>query len=662
MDTAKRIKELTDLINYHANKYYNEDSPEISDYEYDRLYKELQALEQSHPELRLSHSQTSRIGGGVLDKFEKVNHIVPLKSLEDVFTHSELEDFIRRVKNTVPDACFVVEYKVDGLSVALEYENGIFVRGATRGNGTTGEDVTLNLRTIASVPLKLNEGYPPRLVVRGEVYMPKSVFNRLNAEREDRGEALFANPRNAAAGSLRQLDSRITASRSLDIIVFNVQYSEGAEIPQLHSLSLTYLKGLGFKVSPQYPVFTEARDIISSVEENGENRGSLPFEIDGAVIKVESFSHREALGELSNLPKWAVAYKYPPEEKQTRLSSIEINVGRTGVLTPTAVLEPVRLAGTTVSRAALHNQDYITSKDIRVGDMVTVRKAGDIIPEIITSDPSSRSADSTPYLIPRICPSCGSPIHESADEAALRCVNSACPAQLERNIIHFVSRATMNIDGLGEALVSMLINNGLVKDVSDLYYLKKEQLEVLERMGEKSASNLIAAIENSKTAGLARLITALGIRNIGEKAARTLASHFGDIERLFSATPEQLLQLEDFGAVMASSVYDFFALSGTRGIVDRLRAAGVKTSEDRAEPKGAKFEGLTFVLTGTLPTLTRQQAEEIILSQGGKTSSSVSKKTSYVLCGEDAGFKLTKAQQLGVSVIDEEAFLSMIKQ
>jgi DNA ligase (NAD+) len=649
----KEIKELREKIEYHSRKYYVEDAPEISDYEYDKMFYTLVRLEEENPEFADVNSPTRRVGGKALDKFEKITHTYPLKSLSDVFSYEELGDFVRKIKADYPDAEFSVECKIDGLSVAIHYENGELVYGATRGDGLVGELVTENIRTIGSVPLKIE--YTGTLEVRGEVYMPKSSFEKVNAEREENGEALFANPRNAAAGSLRQLDSKIAASRGLDIFVFNLQYCD--KNFNSHNETFDFMRENGFKVIPFAKVVSEFDEIIDTIKEIGEKRGTLPFDIDGMVIKVNSLSLREEIGEGSGTPKWAVAYKFPPEEKETELLSIDIQVGRTGVLTPIANLSPVRLAGTTVSRATLHNLDFIRERDIRVGSTVTVRKAGDIIPEIV----SAKHTEGLPmYNFPESCPACGEKVSRG-EEAAIRCTNSACPAQLRRNLVHFASKGAMDIDGFGPAVADALCDKGLVKNVADIYYLKEEDLISLERMGEKSVKNLLNAIENSKTRGLAKLIYALGIGQIGDKTADSLAQNYTDIEDFFTVSAEQLVEIDDIGDIVSKCVCDFFAHPSTRETIDRLKDAGVVTASAKKEKKDNRFEGITFVLTGTLPTLTRSEAEEIIISHGGKTSSSVSKKTGIVLAGAEAGSKLTKAEQLGVKIIDEEEFRRLIQ-
>ena len=655
MEKIKQIiEELRKTLEYHAYRYYVMDAPEISDYEYDRLFRELQELEAAHPELDDPDSPTHRVGGAALDKFEKVRHTVPLGSLTDVFSFEELEAY---VKTAGENDAFSVEAKIDGLSVALRYENGRFVRGATRGDGVVGEDVTANLRTVGSIPLTIP--YTGTLEVRGEVYLPRDRFEKLNARREERGEPRFANPRNAAAGSLRQLDPRIAAERGLDIFIFNLQACD--KTFERHDESLSFLQELGFKVIPLRRTLTGFKAIAEQVRAIGEQRDSLPYDIDGAVIKENLLSRRAELGETANTPKWAVAYKYPPERKETVLTDIVVQVGRTGVLTPNAVLEPTRLAGTTVSRATLHNADFIREKDIRIGDSVWVQKAGDIIPEVVSVNFAKRRADALPYRMPAVCPSCGEPVVSDPEEAAVRCTNAACPAQRVRNVSYFASRPAMNIDGLGEAIVAQLCDSGLVERVSDLYHLTAEQLAALDRMGEKSAANLIAAIEASKTRGPERLLCALGIRQVGEKAAKALMDHFSDIEALFTASEEDLTAIDDVGRITARNIIDFFSHPQTRAMIDDMKAHGVVTERIAAAHVGDLLEGMTFVLTGTLPTMTREEASALIEQNDGKTSSSVSKKTTYVLAGRDAGSKLTKAEALGVPILSEEDLLAMLR-
>ena len=669
MEIEQRINYLRKIIAYHSKRYYENDAPEISDFEYDKLFEELKSLEEKYPEYYSSVSPTQRVGGRALDKFEKVKHEVKMASLTDVFSFEELRDFIRRVKNEVGDNTeFSVEPKIDGLSVSLKYENGLLTVGATRGDGTTGEDVTANIKTIRSIPLELNE--PSSITVRGEVYMPHKSFEKLNREKEENGENLWANPRNAAAGSLRCLDSKETAKRGLDIFVFNYQTGELTGV-STHKDTIEKIQSLGFKTIPLLYVGSDEDEIVNAVIKLGENRPSLDFDIDGTVIKVNSLEKRKELGEGTSTPKWAVAYKFPPEQKKTKLLDIVIQVGRTGVLTPNAVLEPVKLAGTSVSRATLHNIDIIKEKDIRIGDTVIVQKAGDIIPEVVSSVKETRTGDEMPYNMPEECPSCGGSLtYDDADDfiddgedftlGALRCTNPFCPAQLERNIAHFASKKAMNIEGVGGKLVKALLENNLIHDASDLYYISKDEIAALDRMGEKSAENFVKAIEASKEMGLARLIYALGIRHIGEVASSELASKFGTIDALFVATEDEIKEIGDFGDVMAKSVVDFFKKEETKYIIEKLKNAGVKTSEEIKELSN-EFEGLTFVLTGTLENMTRDEAAEMIKARGGKVSSSVSAKTSYVLAGEAAGSKLTKAQALGVKIIDKEEFLNMCK-
>lgn len=653
----RRIDELRELLAHHSFLYYVEDAPQISDYEYDKLFYELVALEEKYPEFDSPTSPTKRVGGKALDKFEKVTHAVKMGSLADVFSYDEVRDFVAKTNEKLGKATvFSVEPKIDGLSVSLVYENGRFSLGSTRGDGTVGENVSENLKTVRTIPMKTKDALP-HLEVRGEVYMPREAFAALNEKREAEGEQLFANPRNAAAGSLRQLDSKVTASRRLDIFVFNVQAAEGIEFSS-HIDSLEYLKSQGFHIIDGIRRASSAGEIISAIEEIGAARDNLPYDIDGVVIKADSLAERKLLGENISTPKWAIAYKFPPEQKQTKLTDIIIQVGRTGVLTPNARLEPVRLAGTVVSRATLHNIDFIRERDIRIGDTVTLQKAGDIIPEIICVDKSKRNGSEVPYEMPTLCPSCGEPVIRD-DEAATRCTNASCPAQLERHITHFASRDAMNIDGMGPAVVRLLIASGLIHNVADIYSLSAGEIEGLDRMGKKSAENLIAAIERSKSAGLDKLIYALGIRQVGEKAARSLAEAFPDIELLFSASEEQISAIYDFGDISAHYIVNFFAHPQTRVLVDELKSRGVKTTYE-VQKRGNIFEGMTFVLTGTLPTMRRDEASRLIEENGGKVSSSVSAKTSMVLAGEDAGSKLTKAQSLGVRIISEEELLSML--
>lgn len=667
MSTVFNIKEKLDnlrrTVAYHAKRYYVYDSPEISDFEYDRLFRELQELEAQYPEFDSPTSPTKRVGGAVLDKFEKYEHIYPLRSLTDVFTFDELRAFTSRVRGSFPDAVFSVEPKIDGLSVALTYENGVFTVGATRGNGSIGEDVSENLKTVASIPLTLTE--PLSLTVRGEVYMPRETFERQNLQREAEGKPLMANPRNAAAGSLRQLDSKIAAARGLDIFVFNFQggelYADG-HAPSLHSETLDRMHSLGFKTLPHAITAQSDADIIAHIEKIGEMRSTLSFDIDGAVIKVDSLEMRTALGEGTTAPKWAVAYKYPPEQKKTRLLDIITSVGRTGALTPQAVLEPVKLAGSTVSRATLHNIDIIRQRDIRVGDNVIIEKAGDIIPAVVCSVPSDRTGCETVWEMPDRCPSCGESLvtdGADGDGGTVRCVNPLCPAQIARNIEHFAEKGAMNIDSLGPAVVQALLESGLINDAADLYSLKKSDVASLSRMGEISAGNLLSAIERSKDAGLSRLIYALGIRQVGAVAAASLASRFGSIDALIAADRDTLTAIDDIGGITADFIIGYFENPHNREYIEKLRAAGVKMTEEVAVTKDT-LSGLTFVLTGTLPTMSRDEASALIKQAGGKVSSSVSKKTSYVVAGDAAGSKLDKANALGVTVIDEAELLRML--
>lgn len=656
-ETAKRrAGQLRKELNHHIYRYYVENENDISDYEYDMLMRELQEIEEQYPELLTADSPTHRVGGEADNAFEEVVHPVKMESLQDAFSDDEIRDFDARVHGGVGDALYVVEPKIDGLSVSLEYENGVFTRGSTRGDGIVGEDITLNLRTVRSIPLHINTDLP-FLEVRGEVYMPRDTFLDIVKEQELNGEKPFKNPRNAAAGSLRQKNPKITAKRKLDIFVFNIQRITGKTLTG-HKESLDYLKELGFKTVPFYTPCKNIDEALKEIARIGDIRYTLPFDIDGAVIKVDDFGKREVLGSTAKYPKWAIAFKYPPEEKETTLLDIEINVGRTGVLTPTAVFEPVFLAGTTVSRATLHNADFISEKQISVGDTVVIRKAGDIIPEVLSV---SQHRDGAPlYEMPRVCPSCGAPAVREQDEAATRCTNPDCPAQLLRMLIHFCSRDAMDIEGLGEALLEVLTEKGKLRNAADIYKLDYREIAALERMGEKSAENLKNAVENSKKNDLSKLVFALGIRHIGQKAAALLAEHFETMDTLMQATKEKILEIDGFGEVMADSVVQFFALPQSKELVHTLQALGVNMRSQK-EIVDERFKGKTFVLTGTLPTMTRSEAGKMIESYGGKTSSSVSKKTDYVLAGEDAGSKLTKAQTLGVPILSEAEFLAMLK-
>lgn len=656
-DAKVRANELRDLLLYHNHRYYDLDSPEISDYEYDMLLRELENIEAEFPQLVTEDSATQRVGGQKGEKFSPVVHKVLMESLHDSFSYDELRDFDRKVREVAENPQYIVEPKFDGLSVSVEYKNGVFVRGSTRGDGAVGEDVTDNLMTIRSLP-KIIQNAPEFLEVRGEVYMSFETFEKLCEQMEENEETPFKNPRNAAAGSLRQKDSKITAQRTLDIFIFNIQQIEGKELSN-HKDSLDYLKSLGLPVAPFYNVFTDMEDVIKEVERIGNSRGEFPFAIDGAVIKVNDFNQRTELGRTAKFPKWAEAYKYPPEEKSTTLIDIEVNVGRTGAVTPVGIFEPVLLAGTTVSRAVLHNKAFIEEKGIMIGDRVILRKAGEIIPEVVRLD--CHTEESKEFAFPTLCPSCGSVLFQSEDEAVIRCTNSACPAQLKRHIIHFAMRDAMDIDGLGPAVITQLIDTGLIKSVADLYKLRAIDISTIERMGEKSALNLIDALEKSKSNELYRLIFALGIRHIGLKAAKLISDHFLSIDKILEAEEEDYLAIDGFGAVMAQSAVQYFSLSATKELINELKASGVKMPEVEKKAEGGIFDGKTFVLTGTLPTMTRSEASKIIEANGGKTSSSVSKKTSFVLAGEDAGSKLTKAQSLGVTIITEEELLNMIK-
>lgn len=656
LSAEKRIDELVKIINYHNDLYYNSDSPEIDDFEYDRLLRELENLEAEYPEFAKPDSPTNRVGGSAGEKFSPVVHAVPMESLHDSFSHDELRQFDKRVKEVAPDTKYVVEPKFDGLSVSCEYRNGVFVRGSTRGDGVTGEDVTSNLLTIKNLPKRI-ENAPEFLEVRGEVYMSTDSFQRLVEQQEENEEKTFKNPRNAAAGSLRQKDSRITAQRDLSIFIFNIQQIEGKEITS-HKQGLDYLKSLGFPVADFYKVYSDIEDVITEIERIGHLRGSLPYGIDGAVVKVDSYATRQLLGSTAKFPKWAEAYKYPPEEKATKLLTIEVNVGRTGVLTPVAIFEPVSLAGTTVSRAVLHNEDFIKEKNIRIGDIIIVRKAGEIIPEVLGV--KEHAEDGEDFVFPTKCPSCGSEVTREEGEAAYRCTNTGCPAQLIRHLIHFVSRDAMDIEGLGPSLLHRLADDKLISSPVDIYKLKADNLSSMERMGDKSASNLIAAIEKSKSRELYRLVYALGIRHIGQKAAKLLCEKFLSLENILAASPEEIGEIDGYGEIMAKSAFEYFSLPETRKLLEDLKALGVEMKPLEKKSEGGVFKGKTFVLTGTLPTLKRAEASAMIEAQGGKTSSSVSKKTDYVLAGEEAGSKLVKAQSLGITVLTEEEFLKMM--
>ena len=654
-EIEKKIEELRKTLRYHSDRYYNDDAPEIEDYEYDMMMRELKELEEKYPEYDAPDSPTKKVGGVADNSFESVAHSVRMESLQDAFSKDELREFSNRVEDTVSDVNYVVEPKIDGLSVSLEYRDGVFLRGSTRGNGDVGEDVSGNLRVIHNIPLKLNKSIP-YIEVRGEVYMPKKSFERVVDRQIINGEKPFKNPRNAAAGSLRQKDSSVTASRGLDIFVFNIQQIEGVELSS-HKESLDFIKELGFNTIPTYKKVDNIEDAIAEIDRIGEARGSLEYDIDGAVIKVDDFSQRDILGSTAKYPKWAIAFKYPPEEKQTKLLDIEIAVGRTGVLTPTAILESVHLAGTTVSRATLHNQDFINEKGIAIGDVVTVRKAGDIIPEVLcVNEHNSNSV----FKFPDVCPSCGEKVYRDEDEAAIRCINPECPAQLLRNLIHFCSRDAMDIEGLGPAIIETFVNEGMIAKTYDIYNLDFNKILSLEGFKETSANNIINSVNNSKTNDLSKLIFALGIRHIGAKAGKLLADYFKDIDLVMNASVDDILQIDGFGKIMAESVVEFFSSDSTKELIEKLKEAGVNMKSTNVV-EDTRFSGMTFVLTGTLPTLKRAEASKIIESFGGKTSSSVSKKTTYVLAGEEAGSKLDKANKLGVQVISEEEFKEMIK-
>lgn len=656
-EAARRINALREQIEYHSRRYYDEDSPEIEDDAFDALTRELRQLEQQYPVLITPDSYTQRVHGQVSSLFSPVTHEVPLGSLQDVFSEQEIRDFDRRVRESVASPRYVIEPKIDGLSIAIEYRDGVFYRGATRGDGLVGEDVSANLRQIAAIPSKLSVPVK-RLIIRGEVYMPRDSFAALVREQEENGEKVFKNPRNSAAGTLRQKDAAVVARRGLSLYVFNMQLIEGEEITA-HSQSLERMAALGFPVVPFYSQTDDIDEAIRMVREIGQKRIGLPFDIDGAVIKVDDFDQRETLGSTSKFPRWAVAFKYPPEEKETVLRDIEVAVGRTGVLTPTGVFDPVILAGTTVTRATLHNQNFIDEKGLCLGDTVAMRKAGDIIPEVVRV--VAHGTNAVPYRLPSVCPSCGAAVIREEDEADLRCVNPFCPAQRLRNLIHFASKDAMDIDGLGSAVIELLLNHDLVCEAYDLYSLQKAQLSGLEGLGDKSADNLLAAINASKQNDLYRVIYGLGIRHIGEKAAKLLADHFGTMDKVMAASVEEICVIDGFGEIMAQSVVSFFSLEQSRALVDALRERGVNMTAQRQEKEDTRFAGMTFVLTGTLPTLKRSEAAAMIEQYGGKTSGSVSAKTSVVLAGEDAGSKLTKAQQLGIRIIDEDEFLTMLK-
>lgn len=657
MDVQKRIESLTKELLRHAKLYYTNDEPEISDFEYDMLMVELRNLEAQYPQFALVDSPTKRVGGAILEGFAEVEHSYPMQSLQDVFSYDEIRDFDKRIKQQFPDAAYTVELKIDGLSVCLEYKNGMFVRGATRGDGRVGEDVTENLKTIFDIPMQVETKYED-LVVRGEVYMPLSVFNRLNAKREARGLQLFANTRNAAAGSLRQLDSKICAERGLSIFCFNLQNSEQLGFTT-HKETFEYLKNTGFKVVEPYTYTNDVDEIIAFIEYIGENRDTLDFAIDGIVIKVNDIRQRKVLGSTVKCPKWAVAYKYPPEEKPTKLLDIVIQVGRTGVLTPNAVLEPVRLAGTTVSKATLHNRDMIAQKDIRIGDTVIVRKAGEIIPEVLGVDISKRPDNTVPYTMPSICPVCGAPTVQ--EDAFVKCSGDSCPAQISRRLEHYASRDAMDIEGLGPAIIEALLEADLIKTAADLYKLIPSDLASLEGMGEKSGLKTVDAIQKSKAQPLSRLLFAFGINQVGQKAAKILAEKYENIDNLISASSDELMQIRDIGKITAENIVNWFDKGQSKTLIDELKTLGVNMTEPHVE-KGTSLEGKTFVITGTLPTYSRKEAQDLIERNGGKVSGSVSKKTDYVVAGEEAGSKLVKAQELGINIVDENGLLELIEK
>lgn len=657
MNIQQEIQQLRQELEKNSRLYYDLDAPVISDYEYDMMMQRLKQLEAEHPELVTADSPTQKVGGTAMSTFAPVTHEVPLESLNDVFSHEEVADFGQRMDEQIAAKhSYSVEPKIDGLSMSLEYENGVFVRGATRGNGIVGEDVTENLRTVRNLPMRLNDA-PVHLVVRGEVYMSKEVFAELNAQREINGEALFANPRNAAAGSMRQQDPKVAASRKLDIILFNVQASSMEY--KNHAEALDAMKAMGFPVVP-YHIFDSIDDCLTEIDRLGETREELPYDMDGAVVKINDFSHRAALGSTAKAPRWAVAYKYPPEKKESKVVDIVTQVGRTGVLTPKAVIEPVRLAGTTVTNATLHNQDFVDKLDIRIGDTVLVQKAGEIIPEVLSVNYSKRPEGTVPFKLPSVCPECGSAIVRDEDGVAMRCTGVECPAQRLRTIAHFASREAMDIDGLGISICESLIGSGLIATPADLYYLKAEDIEKLDRMGKRSAANLIQSIENSKTRGLASLLCAFGIRQVGTKASKVLAKHFGTMDALLTASVDELTEVSDIGPITAGFIRSWLDQSQSRHQINLLKEAGV-LMDSTETVEDTRFKGMTFVLTGTLEKFTRNEAADIIERMGGKASGSVSKKTTYVLAGENAGSKLTKAQDLGITIISEEDFARMIQ-
>ncbi len=658
-NARKRINELKEITAYHAKRYYDDDDPEISDFEYDMLMLELRNLENEFPDLITRDSLTQHVGGTVKEGFEKVEHEVPLQSLQDIFDYDELYAFDERIKKSLEDDVrYIVETKIDGLSVSLEYKDGLFVRGATRGNGLVGEDITENLKTISHIPKKLKE--PVDIIVRGEVFIGKADFDKMNEEREANEESLFANARNAAAGSLRQLDSKITAQRPLDIYIFNVQKSDSIEFKS-HIESLQYLEKIGFNVNPVKITCDNVDDVIKAIENIGENREDLTFGIDGAVVKVDDLKQRESLGTNFKTPKWAIAYKYPPEQKETVLKDIALQVGRTGAITPMAILEPVKVAGSTISKTTLHNEDFIKEKDLKIGDTVIIQKAGDVIPEVVGVVKEKRTGNEKDFIMPRKCPVCGADAIREDGEAAVRCIGIECPAKQYRNILHFASREAMNIMGLGDSIIEEFLNRKMINNIADLYTLKLEDIASLKKNGQKFAQNLIDSINKSKSNEFYRIINGLGIRHIGVKAAKSLAKSFKNIDNLMNASEADLLQIDDMGEIMAASVYDFFNQEQTKDLIEKLKSYGVNMKIEETDMVDNRFENMIFVLTGGLENYSRKEAEDIIESFGGKTSSSVSKKTTYVLAGEDSGSKLTKAQSLGITVINENEFINMIK-
>ena len=658
-NARKRINELKEITAYHAKRYYDDDDPEISDFEYDMLMLELRNLENEFPDLITRDSLTQHVGGTVKEGFEKVEHEVPLQSLQDIFDYDELYAFDERIKKSLEDDVrYIVETKIDGLSVSLEYKDGLFVRGATRGNGLVGEDITENLKTIRHIPKKLKE--PVDIIVRGEVFIGKAEFDKMNEEREANEESLFANARNAAAGSLRQLDSKITAQRPLDIYIFNVQKSDSIEFKS-HIESLQYLEKIGFNVNPVKITCDNVDDVIKAIENIGENREDLTFGIDGAVVKVDDLKQRESLGTNFKTPKWAIAYKYPPEQKETVLKDIALQVGRTGAITPMAILEPVKVAGSTISKTTLHNEDFIKEKDLKIGDTVIIQKAGDVIPEVVGVVKEKRTGNEKDFIMPRKCPVCGADAIREDGEAAVRCIGIECPAKQYRNILHFASREAMNIMGLGDSIIEEFLNRKMINNIADLYTLKLEDIASLKKNGQKFAQNLIDSINKSKSNEFYRIINGLGIRHIGVKAAKSLAKSFKNIDNLMNASEADLLQIDDMGEIMAASVYDFFNQEQTKDLIEKLKSYGVNMKIEETDMVDNRFENMIFVLTGGLENYSRKEAEDIIESFGGKTSSSVSKKTTYVLAGEDSGSKLTKAQSLGITVINENEFINMIK-